>query len=102
METIVRAVAENEWLIFIGALVEVVTEFVMDRPEIFVGRLDTHLDPKVFDVVDIPCAGVANDFAVARSHEERSLPKRSRQRGETQRCVKPLADLHDILRRRVS
>ena len=39
---------------------------------------------------------MANDLAVARLYEERSIPKRGRQRRQTQRGIKPLAGLHHL------
>ena len=76
----------------VGALVEVVPELVVDRREVFLGRLDAHLDADVVFEVDVPGAGVADDLAVLRPHEQRSLPEGLRQRREPERRVEPLAD----------
>ena len=51
-------------LVLVGALVKVVSQFVMDGDEIFAANLDAHLHPQIVFVVDVPCAGVAHDVAI--------------------------------------
>ena len=58
--------------------------------------VDAHLDAQVVDAVDVPGAGVADDFAIARLHEQRPLPERLRQRLEAERREEPLADAHHL------
>ena len=41
-------------LILVGALVEIVTQFVMDRIEVFRVHFGTHLDAYIFLIVQIP------------------------------------------------
>ncbi len=49
-----------------------------------------------FEVVDVPRAGVADDLAILRAHEERALPERLRQRLEADRGVEALAGLDHV------
>ena len=91
MEAVIRAVAEHQRQIFVRALVEVVSEFVMDRFEVLVGRLDAHLNTQIFEVIDIPGAGVAHHIPVARLHKHGPFPERRRQRRKSQRREKVLA-----------
>src|SRR6184192_2877915 len=88
METIVRAVAKDHRQIFVCALVEVVAQFMMDRLEVLIRRLDAHLDAHVLHGINIPGARMTNDFAVTRLHEHRTLPEGLRQRREPDRCEK--------------
>ena len=67
VETVVGAVPKQHGQFVVGALIKIMTEFVMDRSEVFFRRLDTHLDAQVLDVIDVPGAGVANDITVART-----------------------------------
>src|ERR1035438_611629 len=79
MKAVVRAVLEHERLIFVGALIEVVSQFVMDGDEVFAPHLDAHLYAQIVEVIDIPSAGVAYNIAIRRLGKERALPER---RGE--------------------
>ncbi len=76
VKAVVGAVAEQERLLVVGALIEVVAQFVMDREKIFAGDLDAHLQAHIVDEIDIPGAGMAHHVAVARLDEERALPER--------------------------
>ena len=69
MEAVVGAALEEEGLVLIGALVEIVAQFVVDGDEVFAADLDAHLQAKIVEVVDVPCAGVADHVTVARLHE---------------------------------
>ena len=102
MEAVVRAVAEEHRQILVGALIEVVPELVVDRREVVGRLLDAHLDAQVALEVDVPRARVADDVAIARADEERSLPERVRQRGESERRVEALARSHHVERRHVA
>src|SRR5205823_12081526 len=99
VEAVVRAVAEEHRQILVGALIEVVPELVVDRREVVGRLLDAHLDAQVALEVDVPRARVADDVAIARTDEERSLPERVRQRGESERRVEALARSHHVERR---
>src|SRR5262249_1696586 len=54
VETIVSAVAEQHRLAVVGALIEVVSQFVVDRTEIFCRNVNAHLDSEVIDVIEVP------------------------------------------------
>ena len=69
VEAVIGAVAEQERLLVIGALIEVVTQLVMDGREILACNIDAHFDAQVFYVVDVPGAGVTHHLAIARLHE---------------------------------
>ena len=66
----------------------------MDGAEVFSIDVDAHLDPQVVGAVDVPGAGVAHDFAIARLHEQRPLEERLRKRLESERREELLADAH--------
>src|SRR5205823_12943842 len=83
MEAIIGAVAEGWRLPVVGALVKVVTQFVVDGEEVFNADLDAHLEAQVVERVDVPGAGVAHYIAVARLEEQRALPESRGQRVET-------------------
>ena len=76
VEAIVGAVAEQEGLPVVGALVEVVAELVVDGGEVVGVDLDADLDAEVVDVVDVPGGGVADDVAVAGLGRTGSAPRR--------------------------
>ena len=88
VESVVGAVAEQERLLVVGALVEVVAQLVMDGGEILGGDVDAHLDAQIVHEVDVPGAGVAHHVAVARLDEQRAFPERLRQRRESERREK--------------
>ena len=94
METVVGAVAEQERLLVVRALVEVVAQFVVDRGEVVGIDLDAHLHAQVVDASMSQARGMADYFTVARMHELRALPERFRQRRKSQRLEKvlPIAD----------
>ena len=83
VEAVVGAVAEQHRLLVVGALVEVVAQLVVDGGEVLRRGLDAHLDAQIVQVVDVPGAGVAHHFAVARLDEQRPLPEGRRQRRES-------------------
>jgi len=64
VEAVIGSVLKHEWLIFVGALVEVVSEFVVDGDEIGAAHLDAHLHAEIVLVIDIPRAGMADYVAV--------------------------------------
>ena len=64
VEAVVGAVAEQERLLVVGALVVVVAQLVVDGDEVLAVDLDAHLDAQVVVVVDVPGAGVADHLAV--------------------------------------
>src|SRR5213076_1033712 len=70
MESIIRAIYEQERLVLIRPLIKIVPQFVMNRYKILVANLDAHLDPDIVFVVDVPRAGVADDIAIFRLHKE--------------------------------
>ena len=94
VEAVIGAVLEQERLILVGALVEVVAEFVVNGDEVFAAHLDAHLDAQIVFVVDVPGAGVADDIAVGGLGEQRALPECWRQRREAQRGEEAFAVLH--------
>src|SRR5215471_16641607 len=96
METVVRAVTKKNRQIFIGALIEVMTQFVVNGGEVFFVGLDTHLNPKIVHRIDVPCARVANDVTIARLYEKRPVSERFRQWSETKRGVEAFAGLHHV------
>src|ERR1035437_4478891 len=96
MESVVRAIAKQEWLLVIRALVEVVPEFVMDGGEIVGVDLDAHFHAQIVGRINIPCRRVAHYFAVARMHKLRTLPERPGQRSESQRFAEVLAIMHHL------
>jgi len=70
VKTIVGAIAEEKWLVIVGALIEVVPELVMNGAEVVGIDLDAHFEPQVLYLIDIPGAGVADHIPVARLHEQ--------------------------------
>ena len=98
MEAVVGAVLEEEGLVAIGHLVVVVAQFVMDGDKVVGGGLEAGLDAHVALVVDVPCAGMADHFAVARMGEHGALPEGVGQRVEAQRLVEALAVADQLLR----
>ncbi len=77
METVIGAITKQHGLLVVGALVEVVSQFVMDGVEIFRSDVDAHLDPEIINVIDIPRAGVTHHLAVSGLHRTGSVPKMS-------------------------
>src|SRR5256885_14572621 len=66
----------------------------MDGDEINIAYLQARLDPQVVFIIDVPCAGMAYHVAIARLHEQRSLPECLRKRREAHRDEEILAVLH--------
>src|SRR5580692_13160394 len=97
METIIRAVLEQEWLVLVGALVHVVPKLVMNGDEVDIANLDAHLDSQIVEVIDIPRAGVADHIAITRLGQERAYPKRIGQRSEAQGFIEAFAVAHHSL-----
>src|SRR5207237_1202269 len=62
-----------------------------DRDEVLAGHLNAHLDAHVVLRIEVPCARMADDVAIARLGKLRALPESGRQRVEAEGCVKPLA-----------
>ena len=85
----------NGWLA-VGALIEIVAQFVVDGEEILAGDLDADFDAQIVGGIDIPGAGVAYHVAVARLREQRALPESLRQRRESERGEEALAVLHHL------
>src|SRR5262249_29144380 len=75
VEAVIGAVLVERRLISVGQVVIVVTELVMDSSEVLRSGLNAHLHTDVGLRIDVPCAGMANDVAVARLLEERALPE---------------------------
>jgi hypothetical protein len=90
VKTVVRAVTKKDRLALVGALIEVVTELVMDGGEILRVHLDAHLDPQIVFHVDVPRAGVADDLPIPGLGEQRALPEGLGQGGQSQGREKPL------------
>ena len=102
METVIRAIAEQERLFVVGALIEVVAQFVMDGDEILFRNIEANLDAQVIEGIEIPRAGVAHNVAVARLGEHGALPERGRQRRESQRGEEVLAIVDHVERLRIA
>src|SRR5215471_9528822 len=96
METVVGAVSKKNRQIFVGALIEVMAQFVVNGGEVFFVGLDAHLDPKIVHRIDVPCARMANDVTITRLYEKRPVPERFRQWSEPERRVEAFARLHHI------
>ena len=94
VEPVIGAALEQERLLLVGALIEVVSQLVVDGDEIFAADLDAHFQAQVVEVVDVPGAGVADDFAVLRLDEQRALPERLGQRRKPHRGEEAFAILH--------
>ena len=69
---------------------------MVDGAEVLVVDLDAHLDAQVLLGVDVPGAGVADDVAVGRLLEERTLPEGRREGGEAQGGEEALAVAHHL------
>ena len=75
VEPVIGAALEKVRLVFIGAEVEGVPQFVVHGDKVFAPNLDAHFQADVFLVVDVPGAGVAYHVAVARLGELRAIPE---------------------------
>ena len=84
VETVVGAILEERRLGVVGALVEIVAEFVVDHAEVFFGDLNAHFDAKIVLGIDVPGAGVADHVAISGFGEERALPERFRERSKAE------------------
>ena len=93
MEAIIGTVEIQKWFLVIRALIEIMAEFVMDRHEIARIDLSTHFDSQIIDIIDIPSARMADNFAVGWLGDLRALIKTRRECGETKRGIKALARL---------
>ena len=91
VKAVVRAPLKEIGLRLVRPLIEVVTQLVMDRDEVLAGHLNAHLDAHVVLRIEVPCARMADDVAIARLGKLRALPESGRQRVEAEGCVKPLA-----------
>jgi hypothetical protein len=54
METVIGTGPVEVRLLVVGPLVIIVTQLVVNGPEVFFIDIDAHLDAQVFDLVDIP------------------------------------------------
>ena len=109
VEAVVRAALVEQRQPVIGVEVVIVSQLVMDGGEVHLGGrvADAHLDPQVVREGHVPGARVADDIAIARLGQHRSLPERLRERIETHGSEEGLARLHHpgrvpILRREPS
>src|SRR5579884_3338307 len=91
METIIRAVLEKWRLLFVSALIKVMSKLVVDGDKVLVLHPNAHLQADIILLVDVPCAGVANNIAVFWFKEERTLPESLWQLGKAQRLEKVFA-----------
>jgi len=98
VEAVVRAVAEEEGLLAIGHLIVVVAELVMDGDKVGGVRVQADFETDVEIVVHVPCAGVADNIAIARADELGALPESFRERLKSERLKKRLAILDHVAR----
>src|SRR5262249_54717158 len=96
VEAVVGALAEQEGLPAVRALVDVVAQLVVDGDEVLARGLDAHLDAQVEVVGDGPGAGVADHVAVRGLAQQRPLPERLRQRLEARRGEEAFAVAHHL------
>src|SRR5258707_15616952 len=75
MEAVIGAVAEEERVAFVSALIVIVAQLMVDGNKIFVANLDAHLETHGLVKINVPRAGVADNVTVAGLHEQRALPK---------------------------
>src|SRR5690606_6503295 len=93
VETVMRASLEEDGEVVVLLVIEIVTELVVDRDQILLGRPDAHLDADVTLAGEIPCAGVADHVAIARLGEHGARPEGRRERIEAEREEEWLAEL---------
>ena len=98
VKAVVGAVAEEEGLLVVGALIHVVAQLVVDGGEVVGVDLDAHLYAEVVDVIDVPCGGVADDFAIAGLDELGALPEGVGERSEAEGREEALAVVDHVLR----
>ena len=101
VEAVVGAVAEEEGLGVISALVKVVAKLVVDGREVFARDVNAHLDAQIVDEINVPGAGVADHIAVLGLHEKRTLPETFRQGRKTQGSEEAFAIADHLLGVRV-
>src|SRR4029079_3186106 len=89
VEAVVGAVEVKVGLLVVGALVEIVTNLVVNGHEVVSIDLGAHLDAQVVLVVEVPGRCVAHDLAVARTGYLRAAPETLGKRREAQRRVEP-------------
>src|SRR5690348_12821641 len=70
----------------------------MDGGEVVVADVDAHFDAQIFDSVDVPGRGVADDFAVAGMDELRALPKSLGERSEAEGGKEVFAVVNHVVR----
>jgi len=70
MKTVVRAVLEEWRLRAVRALVEVMSQLVMDHTKVLFRDLNARLDPYIFFRIDVPGARVAHHVAIGRLCEK--------------------------------
>ncbi len=99
MKPVVGAVAQDDGQLTVCALVEVVTQLVVDGNEVLGRRIDAHLDPDVLLEVDVPRARMTYHLAVPRLGQQRPLPERLRQLLESEGREEALAELRHLDRR---
>ena len=64
MKAIVRAVQIQIRLLVISALIIIMPQLVVDGHKVVGVDFDAHFDAQIIDIVDIPCGGMTNDFAI--------------------------------------
>src|SRR5262249_54940768 len=94
MKAVVRTVLEEKRLVLVGALIEIVTEFMMNGDEVLVANLNAHLDAQIVFTINVPSVGVADDFAITRLGEQRAFPECFGKRLKAQGLVEIFSVLH--------
>ncbi len=99
VESVVRRALEHRRQVFVVQVVVDVAEFVVDRGQLILRRLDALFNAHVaLCGIQVPGAGVTDDVAVARAGEHRALPERLRQFLHAERDVEVLSDLGHLHR----
>src|SRR5664279_1471174 len=97
MEAVVRAVAKKKRLLVIGALVEVMPQFVMNRCEVVGIDFNTHLHTQIVGRINVPCRSVAHYVAITRMYKLGTLPEGFGKWGKSKRGKKVLAIINHVL-----
>ena len=84
METVIRAVQIEQRLLVIDALIVVMAKLMVDRHKVAGVDLGAHLDAQIILIVEVPGAGMADDFTIARLGDLGAGPEGVRQRRKTQ------------------
>ena len=72
-------------LLVVSALVIVMPKLMVDGDKVAGVDLDAHFDPQIVDIINIPRACMANNFAVGWFQELRSFVEAFGKRRETER-----------------